>query len=658
MTSAVAPSSSSSDDFRAAHPVYATEHDPLIGSSSGAHRTERTKKWYRARPLWLVPFAVTASLCRAMTLAPRTEVFIEIACEDLWMSRHHHTRHQHTHASLHTNFSSTHFPMYSDIEGPIPLSLDNLLIMPIPSVELRPPRSRSTSEDDSQMEDDTPINCLAEPSVQAGAAKLQTIMTTTMGLLSAITTGWWGQFGDRHGRTRVITCAVSGLLFTRVDLIDVMFILASNPPPLLRGKAHQLLILAPIVEGLLGGWSTMQGATQAYISDCTSHGSRAHIYSRFTGVFYVGFALGPEIAAFILRNTHTTTAVFYASSLCASINIFLLLFVFPESLSPATRARNIEAAREVRNKALQGPKGKKGLWRSVKVAVKAFIEPIGILGPKPRQHGRGRDWSLTLLAMSLFTFFLSVGLFQIKYLYAKHVYSWDAETLSYYITAVGSTRALHLLILLPAVIRMLKPTPPAIQISRGVTKSNPKAKSSPSTLVSAIEFDLVVAKVSTVLDMLSHLLVLVSSTSAEGLFVAFSMISGFGAGMQPAVQSVALCTLHLRDITEGKEIADGKGGGEVGKLFGAFSVMQAVASMILGPLLFGAVYSLTVATYPKAIFMVGAGVMLVSMTVLLLIRPPRVDVPIEIRVETQVEVDVGRTRGRSRKSKDIRSGLK
>lgn len=41
-------------------------------------------------------------------------------------------------------------------------------------------------------------------------------MTTTMGLLSALTTGWWGQFGDRHGRTRVITCAVLGLLFTYV----------------------------------------------------------------------------------------------------------------------------------------------------------------------------------------------------------------------------------------------------------------------------------------------------------------------------------------------------------------------------------------------------------------------------------------------------------
>ena len=101
------------------------------------------------------------------------------------------------------------------------------------------------------------------------------VMTTTMGILTAVTTGWWGQFGDRHGRTKVIACAVSGLMFTCVDgsvllvgmftmqTSDIMFILASNPPAWFRGKAQQLLILASVGEGLLGGWSTLQAATHA-----------------------------------------------------------------------------------------------------------------------------------------------------------------------------------------------------------------------------------------------------------------------------------------------------------------------------------------------------------------------------------------------------------
>jgi hypothetical protein len=59
--------------------------------------------------------------------------------------------------------------------------------------------------------------CLSDPTVQAGAARLQTIMTTTMGTLSALTTGWWGHFGERHGRTRVLAFSTLGLFLMFVD---------------------------------------------------------------------------------------------------------------------------------------------------------------------------------------------------------------------------------------------------------------------------------------------------------------------------------------------------------------------------------------------------------------------------------------------------------
>lgn len=40
------------------------------------------------------------------------------------------------------------------------------------------------------------------------------IMTTTMGLLSALTTGWWGHFGERFGRTKVLAGSTLGLFLT------------------------------------------------------------------------------------------------------------------------------------------------------------------------------------------------------------------------------------------------------------------------------------------------------------------------------------------------------------------------------------------------------------------------------------------------------------
>lgn len=65
--------------------------------------------------------------------------------------------------------------------------------------------------------------CLGNPAVQAGAARLQTTMTTTMGLLSALSTGWWGHYGERNGRTKVLAGATLGLFLTYVARITSSF---------------------------------------------------------------------------------------------------------------------------------------------------------------------------------------------------------------------------------------------------------------------------------------------------------------------------------------------------------------------------------------------------------------------------------------------------
>jgi hypothetical protein len=76
--------------------------------------------------------------------------------------------------------------------------------------------STSPSDDNDEPDPRTVPSkrCLSDPKVQAGAARIQTIMTTTMGLLSAFTTGWWGQFGERFGRTRVLAASTLGLFLT------------------------------------------------------------------------------------------------------------------------------------------------------------------------------------------------------------------------------------------------------------------------------------------------------------------------------------------------------------------------------------------------------------------------------------------------------------
>jgi len=218
---------------------------------------------------------------------------------------------------------------------------------------------------------------------------------------------------------------------------------------------HRLLIFAPVVEGFLGGSSTLQAAISSYISDCTSSGSRAHIFSRFTGLFYVGFSIGPSIAGYLIQHPinlfghwvpfgpgKVDLSVFWVAIACSFINFLLALFVFPESLGKERRERTkleynkfgakakgkarmpplspidemvagigsvqeaeIEEAVRTEEEISSVPIGRQG-------TVKQLLKPLAIFLPVPALNPSGiaqkrRDWNLTLLAAGLFGYMLS-----------------------------------------------------------------------------------------------------------------------------------------------------------------------------------------------------------------------------------------------------------
>lgn len=176
---------------------------------------------------------------------------------------------------------------------------------------------------------------------------------------------------------------------------------------------HKLLIISPIIEGLLGGWSTLQSATSAYVSDCTSDGSRAKIFSRFTGVFFFGFAIGPTIGAYFIKHpiftspshsmhasSPTVTSVFYIAAMCSFVNFVLAIFVFPESLEK----KKAKASQQV---PAESAVNEVSTLRSAK---NAFLSPLALFLPKKVESPDGvpkKDWTLTLLAGALFGCLLS-----------------------------------------------------------------------------------------------------------------------------------------------------------------------------------------------------------------------------------------------------------
>jgi len=135
------------------------------------------------------------------------------------------------------------------------------------------------------------------------------------------------------------------------------------------------------------------------------------------------------------------------------------------------------------------------------------------------------------------------------------------------------------------------------------------------------------------------------------MFVVASSLNGLGSGALPAIHSLALCMMQARAL--GAKVA---GQPEVdeqtGALFGGLAVLQAVGQTILGPMLFGLIYSETVAVFPKAIFVVGAGIIGFALTIMLCVRNP---VPAKRDLRRRQE-DGEMERGRSRVSKDLRGG--
>ncbi|EJD35616.1 hypothetical protein AURDEDRAFT_75130, partial [Auricularia subglabra TFB-10046 SS5] len=192
-----------------------------------------------------------------------------------------------------------------------------------------------------------------------------------------------------------------------------------------------------------------------------------------------------------------------------------------------------------------------------------------------------KDWNLTCLAIVFLCYLLTVALFPLKYIYAQNVYEWDATQLGCYISMMGWVRGIHLLYLSGTGLRNR-------EMSRHWILH--------AALSREIHFDLLVVRFSLALDFTSHLLVTTLAPPSGVVFTAITALSRMGAGFLPAAHSLSLCILRASGETA-----------EVGKLFGALSVLQATGSTIIGPTLCGTLFLRTAAL----IFVAGCAVSIV-----------------------------------------------
>ncbi|KAJ8699968.1 hypothetical protein PTI98_003040 [Pleurotus ostreatus] len=563
--------------------------DSLTDIAENDHRNDHhSQPWWKTPSSWwlivLLPFGALASTA---TLAPRIEILTILAC-------------------------SVIKPEIFDV-GKNSSSLS-------PFISLVPLVNSTGLNSLASPGSGIPQTCAQDPDVQAAVAQLSAVLTATMGVLSCLTTAWWGSFSDRYGRTRVMGISLLGLLMNDLNFIFVTRFFRYAP------GGYWFLLVGPIIEGSVGGLASSIAAMHAYVADTTTSHGRSRILSLSLGLMFTGVALGPALGSLLIRATHHTLSVFYAATVAHLIYASVVWFIVPESLTK--RQMHEFKVKHIENEAIFRDRDRSTNSLATETVIQIrnlfrFLRPLAIFFPTMVETKRGprRDWSLALVAAS-YGFTISImGSYVYKFQYAASAFGWSAETIGYWISLVGAVRAAFLALILPVIIQLLKPkatpasaeTEPLLSSSSEPSGSSqrPSPTSSPRSLleIHSPSFDLSLARASLLVEIVAYSLMAMAQAPLP--FTIFAMLGSFGAGFSPAIQSAAI-ELYVR-----------RGGRENGRLYGALSVVQALCSQILGPAIFGFTYVRTVATYPRAIFFLSVAAVFSAFVLLGFVRIPK-----------------------------------
>ncbi|CAE6450212.1 unnamed protein product [Rhizoctonia solani] len=536
-------------------------------------KANRRRPWYKTPSVWwLLPVTAVSAMFRASTVAPRTELFIKFACDELRPEYR-----------VNTNVVQWDSAPKSAQEG---VSVTFVQKDPVVKTMLHHPDKR----------------CSQDPAVHRAAAKLSAGITSAQGILSTITLGWWAQYSDRAGRTKVL--GISGFAVLTTDLL--LFLVAFKGESLPGG--YRILILGGALDGLAGGFSAVMAAGHAYVADCSSPLTRSRIFSFWIGCVYAGAALGPSLGSLINSYSSDLLSVFYITTVIHIIYGILMIFVIPESLSKEvrTKARDLyEADTNLHPQTFLG-----SLWR-----LTTFVRPLGVFVPRRLPTGRGgqrsRDWNLALVGAAAAAVAINMGSYHFKFQYAIKTFHWNSVQLGHWLSLVGFWRALYLSLILPAILKALYAREERLSNGSG-TDDEKEAQ--------VKKIDLLIVRASLLIELVGYILIAIVTSQTP--FIGATIVLAFGGGFAPSVQSLALAlanpSAHIarREARAHGASMPSSAKQEIGRLFGALALIHSLGAQVFGPALFSTTFGATVGVYPRAIFWLCAIIVMLALAAL------------------------------------------
>ncbi|CAL1693907.1 unnamed protein product [Somion occarium] len=438
--------------------------------------------------------------------------------------------------------------------------------------------------------------CASDPGIQTEVAKLQMVLSTVSGVLGCFTAAWLSSFSDRYGR--IVALGIMALSFVYDDF---HFLLVSTLPHLLPG-GYWFYVVGAVIVGLSGGGSGgATGALRAYVADCTEPHERSRLFAIMVGFSWLGGAVGPTIGGLLTTRTGNLLSIFYFSAAIRLVFAFMMWFIVPESLAKATMLES----RRLHAEASAEANGAFAQWLHT---ISSLVAPLAIFLPsRASRDGTSSylkgNWNLLFIAVSFGISLCLWGSLEYELQYTAAVWKWTTEQIGYWLTITGVTKAVHLSLLLPGITYIFNRPKPAIQLP--VQPETPLRSTSSTSSLSETPPH------SSQTESAPRRFIFVAFAPNPLTFTIASMVTCFGAGFSPAIQSAAL-TIYTES-----------GGSEAGKLFGAFSIVEALCIALLGPTIYGVTFMKTIATLPSAIYMLTAVLLTISLFFSLLIRVPK-----------------------------------
>lgn len=415
------------------------------------------------------------------------------------------------------------------------------------------------------------------PEVQSLVSKFTLYLNLVTGLLSAIVSPKLGALSDRYGRKRLMSVTILAMV-----LCEAVIVLVARCPDIF---SVNWLLLGYTFDGLGGSFIAAMALSFAYASDCTAPDKRNVVFGYFHGALFCGIAIGPLIAGYVVKATGQLLSVFYIAIGAHSAFLVLLLFVVPESLSKERQIRAREKSEFVGASSIVHESSL--IWSPL-VAGTKLLQPLAILWPTGEGTNPALRRNLALLAAVDTTMFgVAMGSMTVVIIYVNYMFGWSTLDQSVYVSIVNTCRVFTLIVVLPAVSRILR---------------GPRS-SSMQRLSGCDNIDLGIIRTAIFFDLLGY--IGYSTARTGSLFIFCGAIASVGGMGSPALQ--AALTKHVPPD-------------RTGQVLGAMGLLHSSARVV-APTIFNLIYAQTVGKFTQTVFVCLAATFGVAFILSWFVRP-------------------------------------